>query len=161
MGVAAVPADPHLLLFPGKDLALLEVGSEGAVALLVLLLDLSHHREEGGQLGKALLLGLSGHPGVHLGPLVVLTACGHLKAGHGVGERAAAQGLEPQLGVLFLVAGGLLKDSGQLLVALFPCDACKEGVLVAGHALTGEGFHQVFLGLGTLEFHILFSSLMC
>ena len=53
MGVAAVPADPHLLLFAGKDLALLEVGGEGAVTCLMLLFDLTHHREESGQLGEA------------------------------------------------------------------------------------------------------------
>ena len=52
-----------LLLFAGKDLALLEVGGKGAVACLVLLFDLAHHREESGQLGEALLLGLSCHAG--------------------------------------------------------------------------------------------------
>ena len=158
IGVAAVPADPHLLLFAGKDLALLEVGGKGAVTCLMLLFDLTHHREESGQLGEALLLGLRSHPGVHLGPLVVLTACSHLKAGHGVGDGAAAEGLEPHLGVFLLVAGGLFEDSGQLLVAFLLCDACKVGVLVAGHALACKSFHQVLLGLGSLEFHILFSS---
>ena len=158
MGVAAVPADPHLLLFAGKDLALLEVGGKGAVTCLVLLLDLTHHREESGQLGEALLLGLRSHPGVHLGPLVVLAAGCHLEAGQGVGDGAAAEGLEPQLGVFLLVAGGLFKDGSQLLVTFLLCDACKVGVLVAGHALACKSFHQVLLGLGSLEFHNLFSS---
>ena len=158
IGVAAVPADPHLLFLTGKDLALLEVGGKSAVTCLVLLFDLAHHREESGQLGEALLLGLRGHPGVHLGPLVVLTACSHLKAGHSVGDGAAAEGLEPQLGVFLLVAGGLFEDSGQLLVAFLLCNACKLGVLVAGHALACKSFHQVLLVLGSLEFHNLFSS---
>ena len=158
MGVAAVPADPHLLLFAGKDLALLEVGGKGAVTCLMLLFDLAHHREESGQLGEALLLGLRGHPGVHISPLFVLAAGCHLKAGQGVGDRAAAEGLEPHLGVLLLVASGLFKDGSQLLVTFLLCDACKVGVLVAGHALACKSFHQVLLGLGSLEFHNLFSS---
>ena len=73
IGVAAVPADPHLLFLTGKDLALLEVGGKGALTCLL-------------------------------------------------------------------------------------CDAGKVGVLVAGHALACKSFHQVLLGLGSLEFHNLFSS---
>ena len=46
IGVAAVPADPHLLFLTSKDLALLEVGGKGAVACLVLLFDLRLQREE-------------------------------------------------------------------------------------------------------------------
>ena len=34
MGVAAVPADPHLLFLTGKDLALLEVGGKGSSAVI-------------------------------------------------------------------------------------------------------------------------------
>ena len=120
----------------------------------MLLFDLAHHREESGQLGEALLPGLSCHAGVHISPLFVLAAGCHVEAGDG----AAAEGLEPHLGVFLLVAGGLFEDSGQLLVAFLLCNACKVGVLVAGHALACKSFHQVLLGLGSLEFHNLFSS---
>ena len=120
----------------------------------MLLLDLCHHGEQGGQLGEALFLGFLGHAGIHLGPLVVLTAGGHFQAGHGVGDGAAVQGLEPHLGVLLLVGGSLLKDGSQLLIAFLLGHTGEEGVLVAGLALACKCFPQVLFGLGTLEFHI-------
>ena len=91
----------------------------------MLLFDLAHHREESGQLGEALLLGLRCHAGVHISPLFVLAAGCHVEAGQGVGDGAAAEGLEPQLGVLLLVAGGLFEDSGQLLVAFLLATLAK------------------------------------
>ena len=119
----------------------------------MLLLDLCHHGEQGCDLVEALFLGLLGHAGVHLGPLVVLTACCHVQTSQGIGDRAAAQQLEPDLCVLLLIAGGLLKDRGQLLVAFLFGHAGKESVLIACLALTGKCFHQVFLGFGALQFH--------
>ena len=56
--------------------------------------------------------------------------------------------------MLLLIAGGLLKDGSQLLIAFLLGHAGKVGVLVACLALACKGFPQVFLGLGTLEFHI-------
>jgi hypothetical protein len=84
----------------------------------------------------------------------VLAAGCHFQAGHGIGDGAAVQGLEPHLGVLLLVGSRLLKDRCQLLIALLLGHAGEEGILVAGLALACKGFPQVFLGLGTLEFHI-------
>src|SRR5699024_6734889 len=159
IGVAAVGALPDLLLLAGKDLAVGQVLGQGEVALLVLLLDAGHHGEQGGDLVEALLLGLLGHAGVHLGPLLVLAAGSHLQAGGGVGDLAAVQQLEPDLGVLLLVGRGLLKDLGHLDIAFLLGLAGKVGVLVAGLALTGKSFHQIFFGLATLEFHSAFSPL--
>ena len=153
IGVAAVPALPYLLLLAGKDLVVFQVFGQRTVALLVLLLDLCHHGEQCCDLREALFFGLLSHAGVHLGPLVVLTACCHVQTSQGIGDRAAAQQLEPDLCVLLLIAGGLLKDRGQLLVAFFFCHAGKEGVLVACLALACKRFHQIFLGFGTLQFH--------
>lgn len=86
-----------------------------------------------------------------------MAAGGHVQAGERVGDGTAAQQLEPDLGMLLLVAGGLLKDGSQLLIAFLLGHAGKVGVLVACLALACKGFPQVFLGLGTLEFHTLFS----
>ena len=61
--------------------------------------------------------------------------------------------LEPDLGMLLLVAGGLLKDGSQLLIAFLLGHAGKVGVLVACLALACKRFHQIFLGFGTLQFH--------
>ena len=74
-----------------------------------------------------------------------------LQVGGGVAD--ALQVLEPQLGVLLLVVGGLLEDSGDLLIALLLGDGCEIGVLVARLALAGKGVPQVALGLSALQFH--------
>ena len=153
IGISAVPALPYLLFLAGKHPAVLQVIGQRAVALLVLLLDLCHHGEQGCDLGEALFFGLSGHTGVHFRPLVVLAACSHVQTGQGIRDRAAAQQLEPDLCVFLLVAGGLFKDRGQLLVAFLFGHAGKEGVLIACLALTGKCFHQVFLGFGAFQFH--------
>ena len=158
IGVTAVAADPHLLLLPGKDFAILEVGGQLTVALFVLFLDLAHHGEQGSQLVETLFLGLFGHAGVHVGPFVMLAARGQLQAGHHIRHLAAVQGLEPELCVLFLVSGGLLKDGGQLLIACLFGHRGKERVLAAGHALACKCFHQVFLGLAAFQFH---GTLLC
>lgn len=96
----------------------------------MLLLDLCHHGEQCCDLREALFFGLLGHAGVHLCPLVVLTACCHVQTSQGIGDRAAAQQLEPDLCVLLLIAGGLLKDRGQLLVAFFFAMLAKKVYLL-------------------------------
>ena len=55
--VAAVAALPHLDGALLEDLLGLDVVQQGAVALLVVLLDLGHQAELGGELGEALVLG--------------------------------------------------------------------------------------------------------
>ena len=153
IGVAAVPADPHLLFLTGKDLALLEVGGKGAVTCLVLLFDLAHHREESGQLGEALLLGLCCHAGVHIGPLFVLAGSGSCEVLGGGTNLAALEVLEPKLGMLALVAGSLGEDVGNADVAVLLGLRGKIGLLVGGHRLSGKGGLKVLLGLRALEIH--------
>ena len=71
-----------------------------------------------------------------------------LGGGHQVlgGGADAAQLLEPQLGVLLLVVGGLLEERGDLLKPVLADLARVVGVLVPGLALTAESFQQVDLG---------------
>ena len=115
------------------------------------LLDVGDHAELRCQIGEALLLGLLGEGGVHVGPLVVLAlGCGEQVCG---GVAQATQGLEPHLGVLLLVVGGLLEDHGDLLVAGLLCDACEIGVLVAGLGLAGERGSQILFSLAAFQFH--------
>ena len=65
IGVTAVAALPNLLGLAGVDLAGLDIGGQLLVAFLVVLLDSGHHREQRGDLGKALFLGFGGHTRVH------------------------------------------------------------------------------------------------
>ena len=144
--VAAVAAFPHLHFAFGEDLFGLDVVQQGAVTLLVVLLDGGHTTELGGQLGEALGLCSLGKAFLHIGPLIVL-ACGG--SGQVLGGGAdAVQLLEPQLGVLLLVLGCLQEEGGNLLKAFLLGLRGEVGVLVAGLALASEGGVQVLLGLG-------------
>ncbi len=114
--VAAVATFPDVHLALGEDLLGLDVVQQGTVTLLVVLLDGGHTTELGGQLGEALGLCSLGKAFVHIGPLVVLAIGG---SGQVLSSGAdAVQLFEPQLGVLFLVLGGLQEEGGNLLKAL-------------------------------------------
>ena len=60
----------------------------------------------------------------------------------------ALQVLEPQLGVLLLVVGGLEEESCNLLVAVLLGHGGIVSVFVARHGLSGEGSFQVLLRAG-------------
>ena len=155
MDVAAVGADPHVLAVAGKDLALLQVLEQLVVALLVLLFDLADRLEQVGDAGEALLAGDLGELGVHLGPLIALAGGGVLEVLGRSGHGAVVQELKPDLGVLLLIAGGLLEELGDLDIALLAGCGGVVGVLVAGLGFAGERGEQVGLCAGTLEiFHV-------
>ena len=149
--VAAVAALPDILVTALKDHTLLQVLQKGQVALLMLLLDLADAVKQESQLLKALLAGGFGHLLIHLGPLFVLTRRRSLQVGSGIAD--AAQLLEPQLGMLLLIAGGLLKDGRDLLEALFLGLAGKISILIAGHALSRKRLPQIGLRLASLQLH--------
>ena len=114
--MAAVAAFPHLHLALGEDLLGLDVVQQGAVTFLMVFLNGGHTTELGGQLGEALGLGGTGKAFVHIRPLVVLAGGG---SGQVLGGGAdAVQLLEPQLGMLLLVLGGLQEEGGNLLKAV-------------------------------------------
>ncbi len=117
--VTAVTADPYGVAFAREDDALLDVLEQTEITLLVMALDGGHTAEFARDLGEALLVGLCGHALVHIRPLEVLTLGGIAEIRHGLGHLAAVKKLEPEFGVLLLVVGRLLKDSGDLLVAVF------------------------------------------
>ena len=144
--VTAVAALPDLDLGLLEDLGSLDILQQGTVALLVVLLDGGDQTELACQLIEALLFGGLGEAGIHVGPLVVLALGGGEQVLGGIAD--AAQLLEPQLGVLLLVVGGLQEQGRDLLVALLLCLGSKVGILVAGLGLTSESGHQVLLGLG-------------
>ena len=143
--VAAVAAFPHLHFALGKNFFGLDVVQQGAVTLLMVLLDGGHTTELGGQLGEALGFGGTGKAFVHVGPLVVLAGGGSGQILSGGAD--AVQFFKPQLGVLLLVLGGLQEEGGNLLKALLLGLGGEVGVLVAGLALASEGGVQVLLGL--------------
>ena len=103
--MTAVPALPDPDLALPEDLLHLHIVEQGAIALLVVLLDGAHHAELGRQLREALLLRRFGKVLIHLGPLVVLS----VRRGGQIlrGGANALQLLEPHLGVFLLVFGGL------------------------------------------------------
>ena len=148
--VAAVAALPDLDAALFKDGLGLDVVQQRAVALLVRLLDRGHAAELGGELVEALLLGVLRHALVHVGPLEVLSLGGVQQIRGRVAQ--LAQLLEPELGVLFLVLGGLEEERGDLLIALFLRRRGKVGVFVSRLGLARKGLPQVLLGLGTRVF---------
>ena len=148
--VAAVAALPDHVAIAGEHNAALHIGQQLPVALLMLLLDLGHFLEQEGDVVKALLLGLLGHGGVHIGPLIVLALGGSLQVLSGGAD--AVQQLEPNLSVLLLVGGSLLKNLGDLDIAVLLGLGGKVGVLVAGLGLAGKCGPQIGFGLASLQF---------
>ena len=65
-------------------------------------------------------------------------------------RRAAqlAQLLEPELGVLLLVLGGLEEERADLLKALFLGGGSKIGVFIARLGFARKGLPEVLFGLG-------------
>ena len=114
--VTAVAALPHGHLALLEDLLHFHVAQQGAIALLVGLFDLGDQTELRSQLLEALFLSFLGHAVVHIGPLVVLAVGGRQQVLGGVAQ--LAQSLEPQLGVLLLIVGGLQEQGADLLIAL-------------------------------------------
>ena len=124
------------------------------------LLYLRHGAEAGGQLGEALFLGGLREALVHVGPLEVLPVRGGGQVLGGVAD--AFQFLEPELGVLLLVLGGLEEYLRYLLKAVLLGPGCEVSVLVARLGFAREGGLKVFFGLGARVFvcHDL-SSYLC
>ena len=116
--VAAVAADPDLLAHAGEHLGVLDVLEQGAIALLVLLLDGGDALHLLGDGLKALLVRGLGELGVHLGPLVVLAGGGELQVLGGGADLAARHVLIPELRMLLLVIGSLGEEGRDLLVAV-------------------------------------------
>ena len=154
MDMAAIAALPDVNAVLLEHHTVVQVFQKGTVTLLVLLLDLAYPLKEGGQLVKALGPGGLGHFFVHRGPLFVLAGGGSHQIGGSVTD--AVQRLEPQLGVLLLIVGGLQEKSGDLLIPFLLGLAGKIGLLVAGHALPSKSFPQVGLRFASFQFHCSF-----
>ena len=127
--MSAVAAFPNLDLTLCKDLCHLDVLQQGAVTLLVMLLDLGNQAEFCRKLREALLFGGLGESGVHIGPFVVLAVCCFLKVSGGVTDTCKL--LQPQLCVLLLIVCSFEKKRGDLLVAFLFCNRGEVGILIA------------------------------
>ncbi len=126
-----------------------------AIALLVLLLDLAHLLEQVGNVVKALLPGLLGHVGIHVSPLVVLPLGGGPQVF--LGGADAAEQLEPDFRVLLLVGSRLLKQLGDLDIAVLSGLRGKVVILGAGLGLPSKSGAQVLLSLAPFQFrHLVF-----
>ena len=150
---AAVGALPHLDARAAEDLAGLNARGELLVALLVGLLDGGDALEARGDFLEALLVRSLRERGIHTGPLVVLARGGIAQVGEGVGHLAAVQVLEPQLGMLGLVAGRLGKDAADLDVALLLGRLGVVAVLHGRLRLAGKRRLEVLARLRVLEVH--------
>ena len=115
--VAAVGALPHHIAFAREDEAVLDVLQELQVAGFVSLFNLAHQFKQSGNLCEAFLAGGLGHTGVHVGPFKVLACGGILQVGLRVRHVTIVEQLEPNLGVFHFIAGSLLKEVGDLIVA--------------------------------------------
>ena len=72
-----------------------------------------------------------------------------------LGGADAAQGLEPQLGVLLLIQSGLLEDGCDLLIAVLLGLAGEIVILVAGLRFSRECDPEIGFGLAAFEFHTI------
>ena len=146
MDIATIAADPYGLLAGLKDNILFDVLCQLAVALLVGLLDARNQTHLCSQGGEALFLRNVREILIHLGPFVVLAGRRVFQILQGCADPAVVQGFEPQFRVLLLVARRLLKNSCDLLVALFPGLGRIEGVLIAGLGFPRKCRHQICFG---------------
>ena len=129
---AAVDALPHLNVLADKHPAALYVCEQLFIALFVLLFNLGNALEHYGYRVEALFPCNPCKFGIHLRPLVVFAARCRNEVGLCVAY--ALEELEPHFCVLLFVVGGLFKNGGYLVVALFFCHRGKECVFVAGFA---------------------------
>ena len=140
--MATVSALPDLDLALGEDGGRLHIVQQGAIALLMMALNLTDHAEAGRQLRETFGLGRLGKAVIHVRPLVVLALCGRCEV---LGRAAdACQLLEPQLGMLLLVVRRLQEQRRDLLVALLLCYGGKEGVFAAGLRLPAKAACRFF-----------------
>ena len=107
-----------------------------------------------GDLVEALFLSFLGHGGVHIGPLVVLTLSSSLQILRGAAD--ASQKFKPDLSMLLLVGGSLLKDLRDLHIAILLGFGGKIGVLVAGLGLPSKSGPQIGFSLASLQFRHLY-----
>lgn len=152
MDVPTVAADPNDFLALCKNASAAYIVKQLEVARLVLLFDCSDSAEKLRDIRKALGVRLLSHTRVHIRPLVVFTGCRRNEVFLRRGDRAAAQKLEPQLGVLFLVCCGLLENRRYLLIAVLLCLRRKEGVFVRAMlspANASMRFFSVFVPLSS------------
>jgi len=147
----AVGAMPGGRPGPGEDLAAFDIGQEFSVPLLVVLFDLPHQAEQGGDVVEPLLLGLFGEPGIHVGPLEIFPVRRILQIPGGLGHGPFVEQLEPDFGMFFFIDRGLLEKVGDLLIPVLAGPGGVIGIFDPGLAFTGESLLKVFLSLGAFQ----------
>ena len=116
--MATVAALPDAVSVAREDDLVVDILEKLTVALLVLTLNLGDATHLSCDVVEALLVGLACHTLVHVGPLEVLALGSVEEVVGSLRHRATMEVLEPHLGMLLLVGGSLLEDSGDLLVAV-------------------------------------------
>ena len=140
--MTAVAAFPNGVPIPGKHQAALHHSQQGAVPLLMELLDGTDHLEFLRDLLKSLFPGFPGHTRVHIGPFKVLSVRSGSQIIRSAGYRAAVQILEPDLGMFLLVRRSLLEDRRDGFITVLPGLGSKVGILIPRLALSGKSFLQ-------------------
>ena len=154
--VPTVAALPDLDFALRENLGRLDIVQQCAVALLMVLLYGGDEAELLRELMEALFIGSLGKAVIHIRPLIVLALGGGDQILGGIAD--AGKLLEPELGVLLFVLGGLEEECGYLLIALFLRNTCKIGVFIACLRFAGECGLKVLLGLSSSVFGSLFHS---
>ena len=154
--VPTVAALPDLDFALRENLGRLDIVQQCAVALLMVLLNGGDEAELLRELMEALFIGSLGKAVIHIRPLVVLALGGGDQILGGIAD--AGKLLEPELGVLLFILGGLEEERGYLLIALLLRDACEIGVFIACLRLAGKCGLKVLLGLSSSVFGSLFHS---
>ena len=116
------------------------------VAGFMLFFNLAYAFKQIRDVVKAFLPGFLGEPVVHIRPLVVF-ALGRFLQIFRCGADAIVQQLVPKLRMLLLVGCRLLKDLGDLHIAVLFRLGSKKRVFIPGHGLAGKCLLKVFLRL--------------
>jgi hypothetical protein len=145
--VPAVSTDPYDLALLRKNPLRLcgEIFHQSLKALLMPSFDFCNPLKQSGDFVIPLLLGLLFVPAILVAPLAVLLAHRLLESLEGR-RLFPVKLFVPDLGVLLLVLGCLLKNGGDLLQALFLGKRGKVVVFRADAALGGKRLEQVGIG---------------
>jgi hypothetical protein len=116
--MAAIAALPDHVLIARENDTLLDIAQELTVTLLMSLLDSADLLEKESDLVESLFLGHLGKLGIHVSPLEVLAIGCILEISLGIRNSAIMQKLEPDLGMLLLIIGSLLKEFTNLDISV-------------------------------------------
>ena len=154
MDMATFKAHPHTVTLAGEHDTILNVLEESLIALHMGAFDLTYHLKLLCDFSKTLFARHLCKGFIHVIPLVFLTCCSVYEVVGSCRYVTAMKVFEPELCVGMFVLGCFFEDVADLLVAVFSCLLCIEGVFHTCLRFACECGLKAFFGLASFEFHI-------